>query len=324
MKSEKCESGFKLINKVELVKKYGILILMGIIIIAMAYVKPNFLSVENLGNVLRQVSIIGLVAIGMTVVILLGGIDLSAGSVVALSGMLAAIFAKIEGMNTLVPIMVGCAAGLVIGSINGMVIAHIGIPSFIQTLGMMNVVRGIVYLISNAKPISGLSESFLAIGSGYFLGIPIPVIFLSVGFIVLLFVLNKTKFGRYIYAVGGNEDAALVSGIKVKSIKVTSYAICGLVAGLAGVLLTARVSAGIASAGENLVLDAVAAPVIGGVSFTGGEGKLWGTVLGFMLMGLLNNALDLLNVSSYFQLVVKGLIIITAVSVDVLSKRAAK
>ena len=214
MKSAKKESGFKLTSKMELVKKYGIVILMVVIIIVMAYVKPNFISVGNLGSVLRQVSIIGLVAIGMTVVILLGGIDLSAGSVVALSGMLAAIFAKMEGVSPIVPILVGCASGLVVGIINGIVIAYIGIPAFIQTLGMMNVVRGIVYLISNAKPISGLSDSFLAIGSGYFLGIPILVIFLAFGFIVLLFVLNKTKFGRYIYAVGGNEDAALVSGIK--------------------------------------------------------------------------------------------------------------
>ena len=324
MKTGVNKAEVKKVSRAEIYKKYGLVAFMIIIIIALSIVKPNFMTWTNITNVLRQISINGLLAIGMTYVILLAGIDLSLGSIVGFAGIVAALLAKNAALGVAVPLIVGTLAGGVVGVINGLLISYVRVPAFIQTLGMLSIARGVTYVMSNAKPVNGLNKEFLSMGTGYWFGIPIPVIILVIVFALMSFILYKTKFGRYVYAMGGNEDAALVSGLKVRPLKVMVYMTSGLLAGLAGVVLSSRVSAGLSVSGEGYELDAVAASVIGGTSLMGGEGTLWGTALGFLLIGILNNGLDLLNVSSYYQLIVKGAIIILSVVLDVQTKKEAR
>ncbi len=312
------------VSRVEKYKKYALVLLMILFIIVLSIIKPNYASRQNLINILRQVSINGLIAIGMTFVIISGGIDLSVGSIAGVGGIVGALLAQGQSANPAVAIIVGCLVGILLGLINGIIIAYVGVPPFIECLGMMSVARGIAYLLTNAHPVNGLCSGFLAIGKGYFCGIPIPVIIMIVLFLIALFVLYKTKFGRYIYAIGGNEEAALVSGLKVKVIKVSVYAIIGFCSALAGMILTARVGSGLAVSGEGYEMDAIAAVVIGGASLNGGEGSLWGTALGILLLGIINNGLDMLSVSSYWQLVIKGIIIVLSVTLDIQTKKHAK
>ncbi|WP_126426164.1 ABC transporter permease [Brevibacillus marinus] len=294
---------------------YGIVIAFFLLCVVLSFTADNFLSSENLINVLRQISINGILAIGMTFVILTAGIDLSVGSVVALSGVVAASFAQGDASIWLAVLM-GLLVGLVLGFINGVVVAKWGVASFIVTLAMMTIARGLTFVYSDGKPISGLSQAYLAIGKSDVLGIPIPVWILFITFALSYFVLYHTKFGRYVYAVGGNENAATVSGINVSLIKIMVFSISGLLAGLAGIVLSSRVSAGLPQAGISYELDAIAAVVIGGTSLAGGKGRLWGTLIGVMIIGVVNNGLDLLNVSSYYQQIVKGCIIVGAVLLD--------
>jgi len=321
MKSVMAQTEFKKTSKIDIYKRFGLLIVMIFIIAILAIIKPNFVSLGNITNVLRQISINGLLAIGMTFVIISGGIDLSVGSLVGLAGILAAVFAKNHELNVMIPVLIGCLSTLTMGFINGLVISHLRVPPFIQTLGMLSIARGIAYIICQAKPVNGLSKQFLAIGLNYWLGIPIPVLVLIVTFIIGLFILYRTKFGRYIFAIGGNEEAALTSGLKVKQIKIGAYAISGLFSGLAGVILASRVSAGLAISGEGYEFSAVAAVVIGGTTLKGGEGTMWGTILGVLLIGLIKNGMDLLGVTSYYQLIVTGAIIILSVTLDMLAKK---
>jgi len=296
--------------------KYGIVVALCLIVTVLSIISPAFLDISNILNVLRQISINGFLAIGVTFVILTGGIDLSVGAIVAFAGVVAASVAKTPGNPTILAIGIGLLAGLMLGLINGLVIAKWNMAPFIVTLGMMSAARGLTFVYSDGRPIPGLSEGFLRFGAGYILGIPTPVVFLMVVYIIGTIILYRTKLGRYIYAVGGNELAAIISGLKVRRIKVAVYAISGLLAGLAGVVLTSRVTSGLPQAGQSYELDAIAAVVIGGTSLSGGKGKLWGTVVGFLLIGVINNGLDLLNVSSFYQLIVKGLIIVIAVMID--------
>ncbi|WP_019121201.1 ABC transporter permease [Brevibacillus massiliensis] len=298
-----------------LLSSYGIVIALILLCIILSFTADNFLRSENLINVLRQVSINGILAIGMTFVIITAGIDLSVGSIVALTGVLAASFAKDETTLWLA-VLIGLMSGLILGFLNGLVVARWGVASFIVTLAMMTVARGLTFVYSDGKPISGLSNAYLTIGKADFLGIPIPVWIFLVTFALCHFILYHTKFGRYVYAVGGNENAASVSGINVSLIKVLVFSISGLLAGLAGIVLSSRVSAGLPQAGTSYELDAIAAVVIGGTSLSGGRGRLWGTLVGVLIIGVVNNGLDLLNVSSYYQQIVKGCIIVAAVLLD--------
>lgn len=314
----------KKVSRVELTKKYGLVFILVIFIIMLSVTTKNFFNVSNFINIFRQISVIGLLSIGMTYVMLSGGIDLTVGSFVGVAGILGAMVARNHSLFVLIPVLAGCAATTALGLINGFSIAWFGIPPFIQTLGMMSIGRGIAYLLTNAHPVNQLSDDFLAVGKGSVGPIPIPVIILVLAFAVFLFILYKAKFGRYIYAIGGNEEAALLSGLKVKSIKVLAYGISGLLSGLGGIILTARLSSGICVSGEGYEMDAIAAVVIGGTSMAGGEGSLWGTALGFLLIGIMNNGLDMLGVSSYIQLLIKGLIIIVSVGLDVQAKKQAR
>ncbi|HEX2945212.1 MAG TPA: ribose ABC transporter permease [Clostridia bacterium] len=302
-------------NFQQLSSKYGIVIALIAICAALSIATPNFMTVDNVVNVLRQVSINGILAIGMTFVVITGGIDLSVGSLVAFSGVIVASFVR-GGFNILFCMLLAVVASTILGSINGFFVANQRLAPFIVTLAMMTVGRGLTYVYSDGKPISPLTQQYMQIGKGDVAGIPVPVLILLVVFLISFFILNYTSIGRYIYAVGGNEHAALVSGINVNKIKLLVYAISGFLSGIAAIVLSARVSAGLPTAGSGYELDAIAAVVIGGTSLSGGKGRLWGTIIGILIIGIINNGLDLLNVSSYYQQIVKGCIILGAVLLD--------
>lgn len=299
---------------------YGVILALVVLVVIITSLNPSFLKVDNIVNLFRQVSINTILAIGMTFVILSAGIDLSVGAILAFSGVVAASFVGVDNPNIFLAVILGIGAGTLMGTINGIVIANFKVTPFIATLGMMAIARGFTFIYSDGQPISNLTDGFLFIGQGQFLGIPIPVWITAVLFVVFSVILYKTKFGRYVYAIGGSETAARISGIKINRSIISIYALMGLLAGIAGVILTSRVSAGLPQAGMAYELDAIAAVVIGGTSLMGGRGRLWGSIVGAIIMGVLNNGLDLLGVTSYSQQVIKGIIIILAVMLD--KKRA--
>jgi inositol transport system permease protein len=289
---------------------------LAIIFIALSFAHPAFLTVPNLINLVRQISINGILAVGVTYVLLTGGVDLSLGSLVALTGVIAACFAHPGDYPLIFPVLMGIGAGACCGVLNGFVITRGRVAPFIVTLGMMTAARGLALVISAGRPVSNLRSDFTRMGSGDLAGIPAPtIIFAIVAFLSHLF-LRNIQLGRYIYAVGGNENAARASGINVNRVKLFAYTVCAGLAGLAGVVLASRITTGQPNAGIGYELDAIAAVVIGGTSLNGGAGGVGGTVLGALLMGVINNGLDLLNVSSYYQQIVKGLIIVGSVWLD--------
>lgn len=296
--------------------KYGLFIAFILLCVILSISTSKFMQVSNIVNILRQISISSVLAIGVTFVVITGGIDLSLGSVVAITGVITAKFAHPDTYPIIVPVLIGLAVGMVVGLFIGTLVTFGKVPSFIVTLGVMTVARGGALIIAEGRPISNLSKDFQFIGGGEFLGIPFSIIIMIVIFFIALFVLNKTKFGRYVYAIGGNEEAARACGIKVNKTKMLVYVICSCLAGLAGIVQTSRIAVGQPSIGEGYEMDAIAAVVIGGVSLSGGKGTVIGTIVGALIIGVLNNGLDLLNVSSYWQSVVKGLIIIGAVLLD--------
>ena len=277
--------------------------------------KPNSLASSNLINVARQISINGILAVGVTFVLLTGGVDLSLGSLVALTGVIAASFAHPGDYPLVVPLFMGIAAGTACGAINGAVVTRGSVPPFIATLGMMTIARGLAQVISGGRPVSNMNPDMVRI-AGDIAGIPIPVIILACVALAAWVILANMRIGRHIYAVGGNENAARASGINVRRVKMFAYTLCGGLSGLAGIVLAARITTGQPNAGIAYELDAIAAVVIGGTSLSGGVGSVGGTVLGALLMGVINNGLDLLNVSSYYQQIIKGMIIIGAVWLD--------
>lgn len=283
-----------------------------------------FLTVKNLFNVLRQISTNLLLACGMTMVIILGGIDLSVGSVIALSGCLAAGCVSRYNLPLGVALLVGILIGVVIGAFNGFVISRTTIPPFIVTLATMNIARGLAGVYTGGSPVRVVTDEWQFLGAGYLAGIPVPVIIMFVVFIISLLLLNKTKFGRHVYAVGGNVTAAKFSGINVKRVTFIVYLFTGIMAGLAGIILASRMYSGQPTAGEGAEMDAIAAVVVGGTSMAGGSGKLGGTIIGALIIGVLNNGLNLLNVNSFWQTVVKGIVILLAVTIDYFRHKNAK
>ncbi|WP_448462976.1 ABC transporter permease [Martelella sp. AMO21009] len=305
-------------------QRYGILIALILVCIVLSIVSENFLSPRNIVNVLRQTSINGILAIGMTFVILTRGIDLSVGSVVALAGVVSASFATtsssafIPGTPYIAPIaiVIGLAAGIAMGAISGTAVARFSVPAFVATLGMLSAARGLTLIYSGGRPIPALTDGYRWIGTGDIFGLPIPIILFALVFLVAHFVLTNTRFGRHIYAVGGNPHAAKVSGLSVNRIRFMVYVISGALAGLAGMVLAARTGSALPQAGVAYELDAIAAVVIGGTSLSGGIGRVSGTVIGALLIGVMNNGLDLLGVESYYQQVIKGALIVAAVMLD--------
>jgi inositol transport system permease protein len=300
--------------------KYGIYFAFLLLTGVLSIISPSFLTASNIIDILRQISVNGIIAVGMTLVIITAGIDLSVGSIVALSAVMATSFAHPGEYPLIVAIMVGLVAGFLCGAINGVLIAKKRLAPFIVTLGMMTAARGMALVYTNGRPVINLSDSYNQIGGGYFLGIPLPVVIFL--FVVLfgVFILHYTRFGRYIYAVGGNELAAKVSGINTDTILIAVYAITGALAGLAGIVLSSRVMSASPALGQGYELDAIAAVVIGGTSLMGGVGTIAGTIAGALIIGVMNNGLDMMNVSSYWQQIVKGVIIVMAVLLDRKSK----
>ena len=284
---------------------------------------PHFLTVSNLLNIAEQATIIAIVAVGMTFVIITGGIDLSVGSVLAFAGVVMA--SALHGGRPLpLALTVGLGVGLVCGLVNGLLITTGRLPPFIATLGMMSVARGTALMYTEGRPISGFSESFRSFATGELLRIPVPVIIMAGVYLIAHFVLGRTKLGRYTYAIGGNEEAALLSGINVRLYKSLVYGLAGMLSGLAAILLTARLNSAQPIAGMMYELDAIAATVIGGTSLLGGEGTVLGTLIGALIMAVLRNGLNLLGVSSFIQQIVIGSVIIVAVLIDMALKRRGK
>lgn len=303
-------------NYKEMFKTPEMLTLIGFFVLCIIFsvVSEEFLSLTNISNIIRQVSINGILAVGMTFVILTGGIDLSVGSVMALTGTIMAGMMINVGLSPLAAVLVGIILGAVIGYINGAFTAYARIPAIIVTLAMMEIARGAALLYTGGYPLSGLPASYSFIGQGYLFGvIPMPAVIMIIVFVVAYIILNHLPLGRYIYAIGGNEEAVRLSGIKVKRIKASVYLISGITAGIAGAIMSSRLSSGQPMAGEGYELDAIAAVVLGGTSIAGGRGHIFGTLLGALLLGVLSNGLNLLGVSPYVQRVLKGAIIIGAI-----------
>ena len=299
-----------------LLNKYGIIIGFITIILFLSFASPIFLKPANLVNILRQMSIIGIASMGMTLIIIMGCIDLSLGSTLALVGVVSALLARNPAVPVFAAVLAGIVCGGVVGLINGFVVAKGKIPPFIVTLGTMTMIRGLAFILANGMPVGGLPKSFYTIGSKNLMGIPFPIIIFFLIFVLSTFILKKTAVGRYIYAIGGNETAACAAGINVDRIKIKTYVIAGFFTGLAGVVLASRIKSGQPAVASGYELDAIAACIIGGVSFTGGIGTALGTILGSMILGVINNGLDLLNVQTFYQQIVKGAIIIIAVLAD--------
>jgi len=315
----------------ELLAKSQSLIALVLMVIAMSLLSDNFLTALNGWNILRQISVNLCLSIGMTLIILSGGIDLSVGAILAFSGAVAAgvlkngielpMFDVLLQFSLAGAIVAGIGVGLLLGWFNGVAITRFKLPPFVATLGMFSIARGLTMLWTGGFPVTGLGIGFGFIGTGIFLGVPMPVWITAALVAVFIVVTRKTRFGRYLYAVGGNERAALLTGLRVNRIKVWVYTLGGGLAGIAGLLVTARLDSAQPNAGLGYELDSIAAVVIGGTSLSGGRGSVQGTVLGCLIIGVLNNGLFLLNVSPFWQQVVKGFVILAAVAIDKANSR---
>lgn len=307
----------QLTAKTSIVEKIIPFIGLILLIVVISIMNSAFLDLSNLLNLLRQVSINGLIAFGMTFVILTGGIDLSVGSILALSSAFTAILIT-SGLDPIVALIVGVLGGFLLGVFNGVLVTFGSMAPFIATLATMTIFRGLTLVVTDGNPITNLGDSYMfqLFGKGYFFGIPVPAVTMIIVFIILAIILQKTTFGRHTYAIGGNEVASKISGIKVNRVKILIYGISGLMSALAGAILTSRLNSAQPTAGTSYELDAIAAVVLGGTSLTGGKGRIVGTFIGVLIIGVLNNGLNLLGVSSFYQQVVKGIVILIAVLID--------
>ncbi|SEF47739.1 ribose ABC transporter permease [Vibrio hangzhouensis] len=307
-----------LFNKEWLIEQKSLIALVFLIVVV-SFLNPNFFTVDNILNILRQTSVNAIIAVGMTLVILTAGIDLSVGSVLALCGAFAASLIAME-VPVLIAVPTALFAGAALGAISGIIIAKGKVQAFIATLVTMTLLRGVTMVYTDGRPIStgftDTADAFAWFGTGYALGIPVPVWIMVIVFAAAWYLLNHTRFGRYVYALGGNESATRLSGINVDKVKIGVYAICGLLAALAGIIVTSRLSSAQPTAGMGYELDAIAAVVLGGTSLMGGKGRVMGTLIGALIIGFLNNALNLLDVSSYYQMIAKAVVILLAVLVD--------
>jgi len=307
-----------------IIQEYGIFLAFLLLAFILSLSNEYFLTPGNISNVLLQTSINGVLAIGMTFVILTRGIDLSVGSVVALTGIVSASFATTSATAGIaggpypfyVALAIGILVGLACGALVGLIVSRFAVPAFVATLGMLSAARGATLIYGGGKPVPALTPEFRWIGTGNILGIPMPVILLAIVFAVSWWVLTRTRFGRYIYAVGGNPHAAKTSGINVTRMKFSVYMISGSLSGLAGMMLSARTGSALPQAGIAYELDAIAAVVIGGTSLSGGVGRVTGTLIGALIIGVMNNGLDLMGIQSYYQQVLKGALIVGAVMLD--------
>ncbi|MFC5626129.1 ABC transporter permease [Algoriphagus winogradskyi] len=308
------------------IAQFQSLIALFVLCLALALLTDNFMTTDNFWNVMRQISVNVCISVGMTLVVLTAGIDLSVGSILAFCGAVTAGLLKnglsipslnlFIGFTVLGAIVAGFLIGGGLGFVNGYAVTKFKVPPFVATLAMLTMARGFTMLWTKGHPITGLGDSFGFLGTGWFLGIPMPVWISGIVVITAVILTSKTRFGRYIYAIGGNENASRLSGIPINKVKIWVYSIAGLLAAVGGVLVTARLDSAQPNAGISYELDAIAAVVIGGTSLSGGRGTIWGTVLGAIIIGVLNNGLILMNVSPFWQQVIKGMVILLAVIID--------
>ena len=293
----------------------ALLVLIGVV----SAINPNFFTVDNILNILRQTSVNAIIAVGMTFVILIAGIDLSVGSILALTGAFAASMVGTE-LSILLVIPAVLLIGTLLGTLSGVIVAKGKVQAFIATLVTMTLLRGVTMVYTDGRPIStGFSDTadaFAFLGTGYLFGIPVPIWLMAIVFLISWYVLKHTKMGRYIYALGGNEAATQLSGITVDKVKIFVFAVSGFLSALAGLIVTSRLSSAQPTAGVTYELDAIAAVVVGGTSLMGGKGRVMGTLIGALIIGFLNNALNLLDISSYYQMIAKALVILVAVLAD--------
>ena len=308
-------------NLMIVLKQRAIWVFLLLMIVFFSVMSGNFLTMRNLLNVVKQVSIYGIASVGMTYVILLGGIDLATGSIISFINILAAYLMVNMGWNPILAVICSLVASTVIGFLNGIIIAEIKMPALIVTFASQTIFAGVAYIICNGTPISRFPESFLVIGQGYVGPIPVPVIIMIICFAVGAFILVKTYFGRYFYALGGNEEAAELSGIHVKKVKCLVYSLSGLFAGIAGLVMLARANTGQPNAGVGYEFDVITCVVLGGVSVNGGSGKISNVIAGVLIIGVLSNGMVLLNISSYMQMVIKGIILLLAVGSDCIQQQ---
>ncbi|MEG1515925.1 MAG: ABC transporter permease [Clostridia bacterium] len=296
-----------------------------LVIVFFSLMSKSFLRTKNILNICRQVSMIGICSVGMTMVLLTGGIDISIGSLIALSGVVSAKLIAEMGWPIYPSLLVGVAVSVVCGLISGVMVAKFAVPALIATLAMQTMARGVAFILTAGIPVYGLPESIKVLGQGYFLGVPIPVCIMVIVFFIGWWLLEQTTFGRHVYALGGNEEVARLSGISVFKRKIQIYALSGLFAGISGAIMLSRINSGQPGTSEGFEMDVITAVVLGGVSVAGGQGKVINVIAGVLIMGMLSNGMTLMNLDEYWQWVVKGVVLLFAVSFDNMQrKRQAK
>jgi ribose transport system permease protein len=299
----------------------GIYVFLVALVLLFTLLSRAFLTFDNFIVILRQISVIGICAFGETLVVISGGIDLSVGATVALSGVIAAVLAKFLGVPVPVAFLAGIAAGGICGVLNGLLTTRIRIPPIIVTLGTLTIIRGLAFIVVGGNTVFGMPLSYRILGRSYIGFIPIPVLIMVVVFAAFFLLLNNFRFGRHVYAIGSNEEAAIISGINVKRTKMTVFALSGLMAGISGAVLSSRLDSGQASTAEGLELDVLTAVVLGGVSIAGGRGRLGSVFVGVLIIGILANGMILLNIQYFYQLVIKGVVLLIAVGLDTLRQK---
>lgn len=305
----------------QLIKKFSTLMILIILIVIFSAASPNFLRINNILNVLRQVAVTSILTAGMTYVIISGGMDLTVGAYLGLAGVVVAKMMGDMALPVPVAVLITIVILTVIGVITGALIVGLNVSAIVITLGMMTVVRGLAYIISGGLPVYDIPESIVFLGQGYIMGIPVPVIIMLIIVLIMGLILKYTYFGRYVYSIGGNVEAAKLAGVSVNKITVSLYAISAFLAAIAGVILTGRISSGSPQSGTSTEMDVVTAVVIGGVSVNGGKGSMLGAFLGAVIIGVLTNGLTIINIGEYYQQVVKGAVLILAVAFDVLANK---
>lgn len=307
----------------DLYSKYGIFVILLIAVIIASLLSDTFLTPRNISNIIRQNAVVMIIAFGAQMVLITGEVDLSPGSVCAFAGVLSTVVMLHTG-NAVLALLIGILVGAAFGFLNGLIITACGIPSFIMTLASQFIGRGAVLAYTDAQPVSGFDSSYTVFGQGQVLGIPVPIMIMAIVLAIYWVMMNRRRFGRYVYAVGGNEDAARASGINTKLVKIKAFLFAGAAAGLAGVILMSRLNSGQPNGGDQYEFDAITAAIIGGTSMSGGVGKVYGTVVGALFVGVLLNIMTQMNVSAYYQKIVKGTIIALAVIIDAQVRRVKK
>ncbi len=297
-------------------RKYGIIVVLVVLICAFGIGNSLFFTASNFINIIRQISILGIITIGMSFVLISGGIDLSVGSQLSFIGVVTATMLTKYNINPLFACIIGILFATLVGITNGVFIANTKVPPLVATVATQQILLGLGYVISGGKPIYGLTPSVKFIGQGYIGPIPTPIIILIIIIIIGSFILNKTYLGRYFYAVGSNDEAARLSGIDVIFVRVIAYAMCGLLCGIAAIIMMSRINSGSPTVGGTISMDVLTAAVIGGVSINGGEGKVFGAMIGVLVIGVLSNGLIIMNISEYYQMIIKGIVLACAIAFD--------